>query len=174
MPVERLKKFLDEHRVKFVTISHSQAFTAHEVAAAAHVPGKEVAKTVMVKLDGDLAMVVLPATDRVSIERVRAATGAREGIEQRLPPRLDRAGESVKEDDRDPGASRAAVLDPDPHTVADRDPALAHLHPPPGAVAAWPGRPSHRDGPPVSEARGSPWSLPHRHHAGSAWPSSIR
>jgi len=54
------------------------AYTAQEVAAAAHVPGKEVAKTVMVKLDGDLAMVVLPATDRVSIERVRAATGARE------------------------------------------------------------------------------------------------
>lgn len=78
MPIERLKKFLHENDVKFVTISHSQAFTAQEVAAAAHVPGKELAKTVMVKLDGDLAMVVLPATERVDVERLRGVTGARE------------------------------------------------------------------------------------------------
>lgn len=78
MPIERLKKFLDENGVKFVTTSHSQAFTAQEVAAAAHVPGKELAKTVMVKLDGDLAMVVLPATKRVDVERLKGVTGARD------------------------------------------------------------------------------------------------
>jgi Ala-tRNA(Pro) deacylase len=78
MPIERLKKFLDENDVKFVTMSHSQAFTAQEVAAAAHVPGKELAKTVMVKLDGDLAMVVLPATERVDVERLKSVTGAGE------------------------------------------------------------------------------------------------
>lgn len=78
MPNERLKKFLDEHDVKFVTTSHSQAFTAQEVAAAAHVPGKELAKTVMVKLDGELAMIVLPATRRVDVERVKGVTGADE------------------------------------------------------------------------------------------------
>ncbi|MDZ7778964.1 MAG: YbaK/EbsC family protein [Gemmatimonadota bacterium] len=73
--MERLKEFLDEHDVKFVTISHSQAFTAQEVAAAAHVPGKEMAKTVMVKLNGDTAMVVLPAPDQVSIEHLKEAAG---------------------------------------------------------------------------------------------------
>lgn len=78
MPIERLKKFLDENDVKFVTTSHSQAFTAQEVAAAAHVPGKELAKTVMVKLDGELAMVVLPATRRVDVERMKGVTGAGE------------------------------------------------------------------------------------------------
>jgi Ala-tRNA(Pro) deacylase len=78
MPIERLKKFLDENDVKFVITPHSQAFTAQEVAAAAHVPGKEMAKTVMVKLDGELAMVVLPSTERVDVERLKGVTGARE------------------------------------------------------------------------------------------------
>lgn len=76
VPIKRLKEFLDESEVKFVSISHSQAFTAQEIAAAAHVPGKELAKTVMVKLDGELAMAVLPAPDQVSISRLQEISGA--------------------------------------------------------------------------------------------------
>ena len=76
MPVEKLRKFLEDNHVKFVTISHSPAFTAQEIAAAAHVPGRELAKTVMVKLDGRLAMAVLPAPDKVSPKRLREVTGA--------------------------------------------------------------------------------------------------
>jgi Ala-tRNA(Pro) deacylase len=75
MPVERLKGFLDENEVKYVTISHSEAFTAQEIAAAAHVPGKEMAKTVMVKVGDELAMVVVPAPDQVNLERLRRITG---------------------------------------------------------------------------------------------------
>ena len=65
MPVQRLKEFLDGSNIKYVTISHSQAFTAQEIAASAHVPGRELAKTVMVKIDGKMAMAVLPASDHV-------------------------------------------------------------------------------------------------------------
>lgn len=78
MPVNRLKEFLDENHVPYVTIKHSPAFTAQEIAALAHVPGKDLAKTVMVKLDGRLAMVVLPATDHVSANRLREFAGAEE------------------------------------------------------------------------------------------------
>ena len=78
MPVDRLRSFLEENHVKFVTISHSPAFTAQEIAATAHVPGKELAKTVMVKLDGRIAMAVLPAPDKVSANRLREATGAKD------------------------------------------------------------------------------------------------
>jgi len=78
MPVERLKGFLDENGVKYVSMSHSEAFTAQEIAAAAHVPGKEMAKTVMVKVGGELAMVVLPAPDKVSIDRLQQVTGAQD------------------------------------------------------------------------------------------------
>ena len=76
MPVDRLKKYLEENDVRFVTIRHSPAFTAQEIAALAHVPGQEMAKTVMVKLDGKMAMVVLPAPDHVSANRLKEFSGA--------------------------------------------------------------------------------------------------
>lgn len=78
MPVTRIKQFLDEENVKYVTIGHSPAFTAQEVAERAHIPGKELAKTVMVKIDGELAMIVLPASDHVKLTRFREALGAGE------------------------------------------------------------------------------------------------
>ncbi len=76
MPTARLKEFLDSHNVKYVTLEHSKAFTAAEIAALAHVPGMEMAKTVMVDVDGHMAMAVLPASLRVSFDQLRAAIGA--------------------------------------------------------------------------------------------------
>lgn len=76
MPVQKLKHFLDENGVKYVSINHSQAFTAQEIAASAHVPGKEMAKTVMVKLDGAMAMAVVPAHRQVDLESLRQAADA--------------------------------------------------------------------------------------------------
>ncbi len=67
MPVQRLKSFLDEHHVKYVTVSHSTAYTAQEIAASAHVKGKELAKTVMIKIDGEMTMAVLPASFQVDL-----------------------------------------------------------------------------------------------------------
>jgi len=78
MPINRLKKFLDDNKVRYVRISHSPAYTAQEIAASAHVPGRDMAKTVVVKLDGVMAMVVLPASRHVDFPLLRAATGARE------------------------------------------------------------------------------------------------
>lgn len=75
MPAEKLKSFLDENAVKYVTIRHSPAYTASEIAQSAHIPGRELAKTVMVKVGNDLAMVVLPASQRVDTARVSQAAG---------------------------------------------------------------------------------------------------
>jgi Ala-tRNA(Pro) deacylase len=77
MPVRSLQTFLDSHQVKYVTIRHSPAFTAQEIVASAHIPGKQLAKPVIVKLDGELAMAVLPASDKIDFERLQAAAGAR-------------------------------------------------------------------------------------------------
>lgn len=76
MPVQRLREFLDNNKVKYVTISHSVAYTAQEIAASAHIKGKELAKTVMVVLDGELAMVVVPAAFQVNMELLRGAASA--------------------------------------------------------------------------------------------------
>jgi len=76
MPVQKLKEFLDSHNIKYVTISHSRAFTAQETAASAHVPVKELAKTVMVKIDGKMAMAVLPASAKVDFDLLKKATAS--------------------------------------------------------------------------------------------------
>ncbi|MCO6478486.1 MAG: YbaK/EbsC family protein [Phaeodactylibacter sp.] len=75
MPVQRLKEFLDKNKVKYVTISHSEAFTAQQVAASAHIPGQELAKTVMVKVDGKMSMAVLPASYQVDFRLLKETTG---------------------------------------------------------------------------------------------------
>jgi Ala-tRNA(Pro) deacylase len=76
MPVRKLKEFLDGEQVKYVSIVHSTAYTAQDVAASAHVPGRMLAKTVIVKLDGEMAMVVLPANRKVVIQDLRDVTGS--------------------------------------------------------------------------------------------------
>ena len=78
MPVKKLKAYLDENKVRYVTIIHSPAYTSQEVAASAHVPGKELAKTVMVKVNGKMAMAVLPASFRVDFKTLRDLTGSQQ------------------------------------------------------------------------------------------------
>jgi len=77
MPLNKVKAFLDVHGTKYVAISHSKAFTAQGIAAIAHISGRELAKTVIVSLDGDLAMAVLPASYQVDLEELRRRTGVR-------------------------------------------------------------------------------------------------
>ena len=72
MPVKKLRDFLDERNVKYVLISHSRAVTAQEIAASAHVPGKELAKTVVIRVDGEMALAVLPASYRVDLDLLKS------------------------------------------------------------------------------------------------------
>src|SRR5258705_7732955 len=92
MPVGKMKEFLDREKIKYVSIVHSTAYTAQEVAASAHVTGKELAKTVIVELDGEMAMAVLPANRKIVIQGLREVTGTDQGkfssedkFKQRIP-----------------------------------------------------------------------------------------
>ncbi len=76
MPIKNLMDFLDSKNIKYVTIDHSRAYTANEIAATAHIPGKELAKTVMVKIDGKMTMTVLPAYCKINFELLQEAAGA--------------------------------------------------------------------------------------------------
>ncbi|HUM06324.1 MAG TPA: YbaK/EbsC family protein [Terriglobales bacterium] len=71
MPLSKLREFLDQHNIKYLVISHSVAYTAQGIAALTHIPGKELAKTVMVQVDGRLAMAVVPASARVDLARLK-------------------------------------------------------------------------------------------------------
>lgn len=77
MALARLTEYLDAHSVKYVVISHSPAYTAQGIAGLAHIPGKELAKTVIVKLDGSLAMAVLPAKFHVDLAALRRVANAK-------------------------------------------------------------------------------------------------
>ncbi len=77
MPLKKLKIFLDENNVKYTTISHSKAYTAQQVAHSAHISGKDMAKTVMIFIDGKMAMAVLPAAQHVDFQLLKDAIGVK-------------------------------------------------------------------------------------------------
>ena len=76
MPLsERLRKFLESRHAEFTLSQHPNAFTAREVAAAEHLPAREVAKTVIVFGDGVYHMIVVPASKLVDLVEVRPTLG---------------------------------------------------------------------------------------------------
>lgn len=75
MPVKQLQEYLDAHDVAYESIQHSPAYTAKEIAELVGVDSHQVAKTVMVYLDGVLSMVVLPASCRIRWDRFTSAMG---------------------------------------------------------------------------------------------------
>lgn len=77
MPSQKLKDYLDKNNIEYITIRHSLAFNAQRIAATTHIPGKELAKTVMVKIDDKMAMAVLPASYRVNLDLLKELIGAK-------------------------------------------------------------------------------------------------
>ncbi len=75
MPVAKLKNFLKENNIKYESITHLPASTAQETAARAHISGKNMAKTVMVKVKGELAMAILPANKKVNFILLKDSIG---------------------------------------------------------------------------------------------------
>jgi Ala-tRNA(Pro) deacylase len=76
MATQRIREFLDGNHARYVFVSHSPAFTAQEIAASMHIPGKLMAKTIVVKVDGRLALAVVPATkelDTAALARIAKA-----------------------------------------------------------------------------------------------------
>ena len=80
MPVKKLKEYLNANKVKYVTISHSPAYTAREVAASTLVPRAEFAKTVLVNIDGKMAMAVIPASRRLDLEQLGLLVNAKKVV----------------------------------------------------------------------------------------------
>lgn len=75
MVIQKLREYLDANNAKYVVMSHSPAFSAQEVAHEVHVPGREMAKTVMVSVKGESVMCVLPASYHIDFTRLCDALG---------------------------------------------------------------------------------------------------
>ena len=76
MALERLIDYLDTNSIRYIVITHSPAYTAQGVAGLAHIPGRELAKTVIVNIGGKLVMAVLPANFHVDLRLLKKAAGA--------------------------------------------------------------------------------------------------
>ena len=77
MPIlKKLKEALDEAKITYEVYNHALAYTAQEIAARQHFSGKEMAKVVMLDVDGTLVMGVIPGSRKISLEMVRASLGA--------------------------------------------------------------------------------------------------
>lgn len=78
MALRQLTDMLERENVRFARIKHSPAYTASEIAQSAHIPGKELAKAVIVKWGDRLAMVVLSANEKINLNRLQSEIGSKE------------------------------------------------------------------------------------------------
>lgn len=77
MSTAKLRNLLDQEHIRYITIQHSPAYTAQEIAASAHIPGKELAKTVIAKINKKLSMLVLPASFKVHLKLLSETLGTK-------------------------------------------------------------------------------------------------
>lgn len=78
--LKTLCEYLDDHNIRYLTIQHSQAYTAQEIAQSAHIHGREFAKTIIVNLDGKMVMAVLPAPEKVDTDLLVAGSNAKKAV----------------------------------------------------------------------------------------------
>lgn len=76
MPLKKLKEYLDGQKVKYESLAHYETYTSQETAQSAHISGRELAKTVMVIINGRMAMAVLPAPQKIDFALLGAAAGS--------------------------------------------------------------------------------------------------
>ena len=76
MPCEKLLDYLDRNEVDYELVDHPQAYAARETASKAGIPGRAFAKTVLVKLDGQMAMAVVPADPKINFHLLREIADA--------------------------------------------------------------------------------------------------
>lgn len=70
--------FLDERKCQFERIPHEPTYSAQRLAQELHVPGQDVAKTVLLRVNGggnQFIVAVLPASKNVDFERASKLFG---------------------------------------------------------------------------------------------------
>ena len=78
MSAEKVRSYLMEHGVGYETHTHPVAYTTSEVAEAEHIPGRAMAKPVMLIADGQLVMAVVPGDEKVDLEKAKKTLDVRD------------------------------------------------------------------------------------------------
>ena len=67
----RLKNMLEENNISYQVLTHSEVYSTSKMAQLTHISGKEIAKSVILKLpDGTLIQCVIPASRRVDFNEI--------------------------------------------------------------------------------------------------------
>ena len=89
---EHLRAFLEAAKVKYAVAKHPVVYTAQEIAAAQHIPGRQLAKCVLVNTDRGPVLAVLPAIHLIDLKKLKSLLGAKRltiaketDIKQRFP-----------------------------------------------------------------------------------------
>src|SRR5207253_6817959 len=85
----KLDEMLTNRHIPFQRLHHQTAYTANRIAQVLHVPGKEMAKTVLLRAGQGYALAVLPASYRVDLAQVRRELGE-EQVEMGSEEDMDR------------------------------------------------------------------------------------
>lgn len=75
-----LKDLLKKEKVAYEVIKHDLAYTAQEAAAAEHIPGRKVTKTVIVRADGEPRVLVLSADHLVDFAKLKKVLACRKVV----------------------------------------------------------------------------------------------
>jgi Ala-tRNA(Pro) deacylase len=74
----KIKNFLEKSEVSFQSLEHPIAYTSLEIASAQHLPGRQVVKSVIVFVDGQFIMCILPAIHYLDLDKLKATIGAKD------------------------------------------------------------------------------------------------
>jgi Ala-tRNA(Pro) deacylase len=85
----RLDDVLSSRHIPFERLHHRPAYTANRMAQMLHVPGREVAKTVLLRTDQGYVLAVLPATHQIDLTQMRQELGAN-SVEMATEAEMDR------------------------------------------------------------------------------------
>ena len=71
-----IRDFLQARSVRFEVLLHAPSHSAAHLAGSVHVPGRLVAKSVLVRVGESYALAVLPSTHRIDTDRLAEVLGA--------------------------------------------------------------------------------------------------
>jgi len=74
--MKKLKECFDEAKISYEVYNHPLAYTAQEIAQKQHFSGDHMAKVVMLIVDGNLAMAVVTASEKVHLPTAAHNLGA--------------------------------------------------------------------------------------------------
>ena len=76
--IKKLKELFDEAKVSYEVYNHPLAYTAQEIAQRQHFSGDQMAKVVILKVDGKLVMAIITGSQKIHLPTVRTSLGVDE------------------------------------------------------------------------------------------------